>query len=169
MDSITQRYYGYWWKRNRPLTIVFSTLLIFMLTVTIWWIIDVKQYDELALNVFATLLGVLLGIWIVKIASRFMSRHEDEQKVCYKDKTISKQYGDNYLQRFLINGHPASVYADTLFIMSEEKDIEVTDDPDLKNIFEPDTIVKANCLDILFAHGHNVKSKGLTVRLKEKM
>ena len=171
MGDLIKRFYKFWWAKKRFLVLLTLASLCAIMTGIIWLLslgslLD-KWPGELLINIFASLIGFLAGVMAMNQFARSLSKHEDEQKVCFDDKKLEGQYKQHYWHEFTIPNHkPAHVYAELLFVMSRDKELEVHDDPDLRNLFEPDTIIKAYCMDILPAHGSSKIPNGLTVRLK---
>ena len=175
MDTQLKRLFRLWKKRWGIGVYIFLALGLGLLALVLYSSCNCLHESHPAINdylvnLLSTLLGLLIGFFILDVSSVVLARHEDEQKVCFDDKKMTDQYGDRYWHDFyLLNGgdKKARVHADCLFVMKKDTILEVKDNPKLADQFVLDTFFKVHCLDILSAHGNSIKEHSLTVRLKD--
>ena len=74
-------------------------LLLLPRCLSVW-----PNFKDIYVNLIASLLGFLLGALFLGALGRKLNKREDQQKVCYDDAVLEKQYGEKYRLRFPL--HP---------------------------------------------------------------
>lgn len=104
MEEYFERFLGLFGQRSRRgvYAAIFLILGISCVPVylKIWGGEESNEVLNLYVEFWAPFIGFTLSVVLMKAASKFLSRFEDEQKVCYDDHVLMKQYGDKYWKTF---------------------------------------------------------------------
>ena len=104
MEEYFERFLGLFGQRSRRGVYAAFFLILGISCVPVYFKIWGGQESNEVLNLYiefwAPFIGFTLSVVLMKAASKFLSRFEDEQKVCYDDHVLKKQYGDTYWETF---------------------------------------------------------------------
>ena len=107
MEEYFERFLGLFGQRSRRgvYAAIFLILGISCVPVylKIWGGKGSNEVLNLYVEFWAPFIGFTLSVVLMKAASKFLSRFEDEQKVCYDDHVLMKQYGDKYWKTFFFH------------------------------------------------------------------
>lgn len=118
---------------------------------------------ELAINLLATVVGILATFLFVRLLFLWNHQDEDKNKVSYANSDMWRQYGTNYRQQFELHNSVFTVYCEPLLKKGEFKTLKVDDDPN--NYFSLDTFIKAQFFTLIEAHAMSKSTNSVTVRL----
>ena len=104
MEEYFERFLGLFGQRSRRGVYAAIFLILGISCVPVYLKIWGGQESNEVLNLYvefwAPFIGFTFSVVLMKAASKFLSRFEDEQKVCYDDHVLKKQYGDTYWETF---------------------------------------------------------------------
>lgn len=177
-DHLLKRYVSFWISKSPLRSILFIVFAVGVIGGLAYGVhrVNVDSITDFSINLLASLFGFGFGFLLYKHMAYSLSRHEDEQKVCYDDQFIKEFYGSKYYHVFDLpklnsNGWPGGnkfrVYADKLFVFNKSMVVTVNDHAGYKSQFQLDSFINDHYMDILEAHGKSVFKNDLTVRLND--
>lgn len=104
MEEYFERFLGLFGQRSRRGVYAAIILILGISCVPvyfkIWGGMESNEVLNLYIEFWAPFMGFTLSVVLMKAASKFLSRFEDEQKVCYDDHVLKAQFKDHYWKMF---------------------------------------------------------------------
>ena len=104
MNETLKKFFQFYFKVHPLLSLLWIFFALSIIVVLFVLIHNIASNDlkEIFINVVASFLGFVLSFVLFAFLLHLLSKHEDEQKVCYDDRVIFQQYGENYKHKFPI-------------------------------------------------------------------
>ena len=132
----------------------------------LWPRADKTIWEELAVNLLATVIGLFTAYLLYRVIFLFAHRNEDKNKVSYANADMWKQYNTHYLHWFKLHKDALfAVYCEELLRAGTFTELQIDDYPD--EFFELDPFIKSNFFELIEAHAMSDTTRSVTVRLKE--
>lgn len=123
-------------------------------------------WNDIAVNIVATIAGVVLAYLIIRVIFLWAHRNEDKNKVSYSNVDMWKQYGTAYRQQFTLHKNAVfTVYCEKLIQNKKGLELIVKDDPN--DYFSLDEFIKSQFFSLIEAHMLSDSANSVTVRLKK--
>lgn len=124
MEAILKRFIRFWSRRNKYAVFSWLTGFFAVIVFLIYQLpFEQKHIYDIIVNILASFMGFILSLILLYLLTLILSHYEDEQKVCYDDHILKKQYEKSgYLKSFSI--HSSDEFKPTPKVFEDLPDLE---------------------------------------------